>query len=306
MSFQVSDDAFCQLPHGIRLCYRIYGAENAVPLLLIAGLGLQLTSWPSTLIQGLVDSGFRVIVFDNRDVGRSSRVNAKAPNIFQQLFRLTADCPYELGDLALDTLGLLDHLAISKVHLVGMSMGGMIAQTLAAQYPSRVISLTSIFSTTGSHRVGQPASSTLWLLAKPAPRTRERAVARYVNLMRHIGSRRYSMPDYELHDYAAQAWERGNGAEDSAGVARQVGAILKSGDRTAQLRRIHAPTLVIHGEEDRMVAYSGGQASTDAIRGAHLITIPGMGHYIAQDVSPYLVDLIRGHARRSVELDTFM
>lgn len=296
-------DSFCQLSSGIRLCYRTYGREEGIPLLLIAGLGLQLTSWSSRLIRGLVNRGFKVIVFDNRDVGRSSTVEASPPSFFKQLFRLTAGCPYDLEDMTMDTVGLLDHLAIARIHVVGMSMGGMIAQTLTAKYPLRVTSLTSIFSTTGARKVGQPASSTLMRLARRAPRTREQAVASYVSLMRHIGSSRYSMPDAELRLYAGNAWDRGNGSKDSAGVARQIGAILKSGDRTTQLQDIHAPALVIHGDQDRMVAHSGAEACVQAIQGARLITIPGMGHYISDEVSPYLTDLISGHAIRSSEQD---
>lgn len=285
-------DQFCPTPSGLRLCYRTYGSAAGAPLLLIAGLGLQLISWPSGLIDGLVDRGFWVIAFDNRDVGLSGRVAAKPPGLFKQLLRLTKDSPYDLGDMTADTLALLDHLQIDRAHLVGMSMGGMIAQTLAARYPQRVRSLTSIFSTTGARNVGQPAASTLWRLLKPAPRNREAAVARFVNVMRHIGATAYPLPENDLRHYASQAWDRGQGLKDSASVARQIGAIMKSADRTAEVRRIHAPTLVIHGDIDRMVAPSGGKATAQAIPGARLVTLPGMGHSIPDGVVPALLDLI--------------
>ncbi len=299
--FDNGEDQFCDAPTGYRLCYRVHGHARGEPILLIAGLGLQLTYWSPRLIDGLVERGFRVITMDNRDAGRSSRAPHKPPSLWRQLTKRPGARAYTLEDMARDTKGVLDHLEVPRVHLVGVSMGGMIAQVLAAQHPDQTASLTSIFSTTGAGNVGQPAGSTLLKLAKAPPRGREEAVGRYLQIMEHIGSTAYPMNEQALRAYATQAWNRGAGEHAHEGVARQIGAIMKSGDRTAQVRLIKAPTLVVHGDLDRMVAHSGGVATANAIDGADLITIRGMGHFIADGVVPLLTDLIDGHARRSVE-----
>ena len=293
-------EQFCETATGMRLCYSSHGDVHGQPMLLIAGLGLQLTSWSPLMLSGLVRRGFRVIVFDNRDVGRSSRVAAPPPGLWHQFFRLPAPGAYDLSDMAKDALALLDHLGIERTHLVGMSMGGMIAQTMAFLSPQRVISLTSIFSTTGARDIGQPALSTLLRLIKRQAKSRDEAVLRNLSLMRHIGSTRYAMAEQKMRVHAELAWARGNGISAHEGVARQIGAIFKSGDRSAQVRAITAPTLVLHGDQDLMVAHSGGQATAAAIAGADFITIGGMGHYLPDGVMPVLLDLIGGHARRSI------
>lgn len=292
-------DLFCDVPTGVRLCYRTYGPEGGEPLLLIAGLSLQLTSWPSSLIDGLVQSGFRVIVFDNRDVGRSSRIPQQPPGLMRQFLRLPIPSAYDLEDMATDTIGLLDHLRVAHAHIVGMSMGGMIGQIIAGTHPQHTLSLTSIFSTTGSRKVGQPAMSSMSMLTKPPARTRDEAVQRYSAIMAHIGTQTYPVNDAARRAYAADAWDRGQQARDHEGTARQIGAIIKSGDRTAAICRIQVPTLVVHGDRDLMVAASGGTATAAAISGAEMVTIRGMGHDISDGVVPLLIDLIDGHARRS-------
>ncbi|MGH6646617.1 alpha/beta fold hydrolase [Aquabacterium sp.] len=297
----MSMDQFCDLPNGFRLCYRTHGHPDGDPLLLIAGLGLQLTYWSPLITEDLARRGYRVITMDNRDVGRSSRATGKPPGLLRSLSKRIEASAYDLDDMTRDTAGLLAHLHVDRVHVVGMSMGGMIAQNLAALYPDQVRSLTSIFSTTGAGRVGQPALSTLLRLAKAPPRSREEAVAGYLRMMRHIGSTGHFLDEQSLRSYAEQAWDRGHGANAHEGMARQVGAIMKSGDRTARLRGVRAPTLVIHGDQDRMVAPSGGQATADAIPGAVHLTVRGMGHDLPDDVIPYLVDLIDGHAERHSE-----
>lgn len=158
------EDKFCDVSTGMRLCYRTYGPDDGEPLLLIVGLGLQLTAWPISLINNLIQCGYKVIIFDNRDVGRSSRVSQRPPNLLRQLIRRPESSAYDLQDMAQDVIGLLDHLCVTRAHVVGMSMGGMIAQVIAAQYPQRIKSLTSIFSTTGALNVGQPALSSLLML----------------------------------------------------------------------------------------------------------------------------------------------
>ncbi|CAJ0684180.1 alpha/beta fold hydrolase [Ralstonia holmesii] len=302
MSIHAMDEAhdlFCDAPTGVRLCYRTYGLESAEPLLLVAGLSLQLTSWPANMIDGLVQRGFRVIVLDNRDVGRSSRIAQKPPGLLRQFLRLPMPSGYSLEDMAADTVGLLDHLCVARAHIVGMSMGGMIAQIIAGSHPHRTLSLTSIFSTTGSRKVGQPAISSMSMLTKPPARTRDEAVQRYSAIMAHIGTQTYPVDDAARRAYAADAWDRGQQAKDAEGVARQLGAIIKSGDRTAEVRRIRVPTLVVHGDLDLMVAASGGTATAAAIPDAEMVTIRGMGHDISEGVAPLLVDLIAGHAKRN-------
>jgi len=287
------NEQICKLNSGVELCYRCYG--DGEPLLLIAGLGLQLTSWPEDLIQGLVDKGFRVIVFDNRDVGRSTRFSARPPTAMQIALRRMGSEYYDLDDMAADAVGLLEAVGVGAAHIVGMSMGGMIAQTVAARRPERVLSLTSIFSTTGALFVGQPSFGMMLQLMRRPAKTRDEAVARYLEAMRRIGGVKHRINEARLAAYAREAWER-SGGSDAAGIGRQLGAILKSGDRTATLKQITAPTLVVHGDRDPMVHPSGGKATAASIKGARLVTIEGMGHDIADGVVPQLIELISGHA----------
>jgi pimeloyl-ACP methyl ester carboxylesterase len=293
----VDRDRFAELPGDIRLCYRVDGPDDGEPLLLVAGLAIDLTSWPQRLVDGLVDQGFRVIRFDNRDVGRSTFVDAPPPTRLQQLLARPRPDAYDLGDMAGDALRLLDALGVRRAHLVGMSMGGMIAQTLAARHPDRVATLTSIFSTTGDRRVGQPARSTIVRLARPPARTREEAVTRHVSMLRHIGSAAFPPDDAHERAWAASAWDRCEHPRRSRGVARQIQAIQASGDRTAELARITAPTLVVHGDADRMVHPSGGRATARAVPGSRHVQIPGMAHHLAPGVVDRLLDLTASHAR---------
>jgi pimeloyl-ACP methyl ester carboxylesterase len=290
-------DRFVDLPAGPRLCFRVDGPDDGTPLLLVAGLGLDLTSWPRRMVDGFVGRGFRVVRFDNRDAGRSSRIDNPPPGRLRQLLARPRPDAYDLADMAADTVGLLDALGIDRVHLVGMSMGGMIAQTVATRHPGRVASLTSIFSTTGHRRVGQPARSTLVRLARAPARTVEESVERHLAMLGHIGSSVFP-PDEELERaWATAVWDRCGGARSGAPVARQIGAIQASGDRTAELARIPAPTLVVHGDTDRMVHPSGGRATADAIPGARHVELPGMGHHLAPGVVDRLVELTTDLAR---------
>lgn len=290
-------DRFCLLHNGIRVCYRTSGDPTGQPLVLVAGLTLDLTSWPTAMVDALVERGFYVIRPDNRDVGRSTWATTSPPGLLRQMLGRPRRDGYDLADMAADVVGLLDHVGVQRAHLVGMSMGGMIAQTVAARYPSRAASLTSIFSTTGAKRVGQPALSTRRLLAKPAARTREEFITRHFDLMQHIAGRGFPLDEAAAATYAAGAWERGPGPMAGSGVARQINAILKSGDRTAELRNVTAPTVVIHGDRDLIVHPSGGQATAAAIPDADHVTIAGMGHDIAAGVIHRIVDLITTNAR---------
>jgi len=292
----IGEDLFCPISDGRKICYRSYGSSLGEPLVLITGLSLQLIYWPPNLIEELVLQGYQVLVLDNRDVGRSSQSSVRPPSRWQILLRRPAPDAYDLGDMADDVLQLLDHLDISSVHLVGMSMGGMIAQTIAARYPERVRSLTSIFSTTGARNVGQPSPLVrLSMLRKPST-SRQARVRDYLRSAQYIGSTRFAMNLDAIRQYAEQAWDRAPG-NAHVGVARQIGAIIKSGDRTCELKRITTPTLVIHGDRDPLVATSGGYATAAAIAQARFVLLEGLGHFIAASAVPVLLDLIVSHTR---------
>jgi pimeloyl-ACP methyl ester carboxylesterase len=280
---------------GMRLCFSAEGDPADPALLLIAGLGQQLNVWPAALREGLVERGFYVVRCDNRDVGRSGRASCPPPTGTQFLVRRFSEAQYNLGAMSADTIGLLDALGIERAHLVGMSMGGMIGQCVAARAPERVLSLTSIMSTTGAPRVGRPALSTWMRLSLPPARSREAAAERIVGMMRHIGSRGYPFEEDAVRTMALEGWDRGGGSA-AAGVARQLAAIMKSGDRTAEVARITAPTLVIHGDRDPMVNPTGGRATAASIPGARHVAMPGMGHDLPQGACAKLVEEIASHA----------
>jgi pimeloyl-ACP methyl ester carboxylesterase len=288
---------------GISLAYQEIGAAAGEPLVLVAGLGQQLYSWPDPFCEELAARGYRVVRFDNRDIGRSTHESFRpAKPLAMLLGRFPAE-QYVLADLAEDTVGLLDAIGIGSAHLVGVSMGGMIAQTVAARHPDRARTLTSIMSTTGARRTGRPAMSTTRLLAAAAPKTREAAVERALTMFRHIGSHGFPVDEESVRERAGRGWDRD---PSPAGAGRQLAAILKSGDRTPSLRAVAAPTLVIHGDRDRMVHPTGGAATVRAIAGARLETITGLGHDLPQGAWPRLLDLIDDHARaaRSTDVPT--
>jgi pimeloyl-ACP methyl ester carboxylesterase len=280
--------------HGMRICYREEGDPAGPPVLLIAGLGQQLNVWPDEFLDDLGERGLRVVRFDNRDVGRSGRAGCPAPSPGQMMTRRFRDDQYTLGAMVADTLALLDALGTRRVHLVGMSMGGMIAQMVAARQPGRVLSLTSIMSTTGAPRVGRPALSTWMRMAQPPAGNREAAADRVVALMRHVGSRGFPFEEERVREMALEAWDRGDGSA-ADGIGRQLAAIFKSGDRTLEVSRIAAPTLVIHGDRDPMVNPTGGRVTAAAIPGARLRTFPGMGHDLPVALCPQLAEEISAH-----------
>jgi pimeloyl-ACP methyl ester carboxylesterase len=292
-------DQFVDLPNGVRLCYRDHGPREATPLLLVAGWGQDLTSWPDPFIDSLLERGFRVIRHDNRDVGRSSRIETPAPSTLRQLRGRPRADAYNLQDMADDAVGLLNHLGLERVHVLGLSMGGMIAQSMAASHPGRVQTLTSLISTTGQLRIGQPAWSTKLRIAWPAARTRDASVRRHLGLTAHLAGVDYPLDPAVETRYAEGAWDRAAEVRGPAGAAgaRQIQAIQSSGDRTEELRRITAPTLVIHGDRDLIVHPSGGRATADAISGARHVTIPGMGHHLAPGLLDRLVELVTDHIR---------
>ena len=264
--------------NGIEVHYDVTGDDDGVPLLLVMGLGAQMIAWDDDFCAALADRGFTVIRYDNRDVGLSTWFDG-SPGA--DLVTLTAamagqpvEAPYLLSDMAADGVALLDHLGVEAAHVVGASMGGMIAQTIAIEHPARVLSLTSIMSTTGDPTVGGPTGEALAVLVAPRPRDRAEAIERGVTTTRVIAS-----PD---HFDEALARERHAGFYDRAfnpeGIGRQLLAIMASGDRTEALHTLDVATLVIHGDADPLVQPSGGEATAAAIPGAELLVLEGMGH----------------------------
>ena len=214
------------------------------------GLGMQLIHWDLELCEQLAERGFHVIRFDNRDSGLSTKVDAPVPDMRRALFGLRFDAPYLLEDMADDAFGLLDHLGIEAAHVVGASMGGMIAQTMAIKRPERVLSLTSIMSTTGERRAGRPKLRVWGVLMRQAPRDRDAYIERFVKVFRLIGSKGFPLDDDRIRELAAATYDRGH---QTAGTGRQLAAIMASGDRTAKLRTLSVPTTVIHGRDDPLV-----------------------------------------------------
>ncbi|MFE9044709.1 alpha/beta fold hydrolase [Streptomyces sp. NPDC012421] len=292
-----SADQYATLPSGMRLCFRDHGDKDDPAMLLIAGLGEDLTFWSDSFVGSLVAHGFRVVAIDNRDVGQSTFVASPPPGLWRQIAARPRGDAYTLTDMAQDAVGVLDHLGIARVHLVGRSMGGMIAQTIAATAPARVLSLASLYSTTGARKVGQPALSTIRLLAAPPARNRTAAVRAHLRLTRHIAGTAHPIDDAAEAAIAARGWDR-SGGDPAAGTARQIQAIQRSGDRTAQLSRITAPTLVIHGDRDPLVSPSGGAATVKAIRSAQHVVIPGMGHHLPESLVGPVTTYIAQHANR--------
>ncbi|HEY0845540.1 MAG TPA: alpha/beta hydrolase [Noviherbaspirillum sp.] len=291
--------------NGITLAYDVQGTPDGEPILLIAGLGLQLISWPDAFCRGLTSAGLRVIRLDNRDCGLSSKMDHFGkPNLhlafYRSLFHMPLFSGYTLYDMAKDAVGLLDALGIEKAHIVGASMGGMIAQIIAARYPHRTHTLTSIMSTSG--RPGLPGPTLAAhnaMFSQPAnPRDFNSVVDHFVNLFRVIGSPRYPTPDAELRRRVIASVRRNVCAR---GTARQMMAVASSGDLVAQLRTIRVPTLVIHGTEDPLVPIACGRDTARVVPGAVMHEIEGMGHDFPPDLEGYLSALIAAHCKGELE-----
>jgi len=286
--------------NGIDITYEDKGPKDAPPILLVMGLGGQLTLWPDEFVDALVAHGFRVIRYDNRDVGLSTRFDAAGvPNLkwmfVKAALRLPVRSAYTLADMAADGMALLDHLGIDRAHIVGASMGGMIVQHMAARYPERVLSLTSIMSTTGNPRLPRAQKEAMRVLAgRPMSGDAEAMIAYSVNAARVIGSPGYPAEEARLQRRVRGDYERGWYPQ---GVARQMAAIVADGDRRAMLKAVTAPTLVIHGEADPLVPIEGGRDTAAHIAGARLLTIPGMGHDLPLALVDTLTGAIAEHAR---------
>ena len=290
------DERFCDLGE-VTLCYETFGEAENPAVLLIMGLGTQMVAWHEDFCAQLAGRGFHVIRFDNRDVGRSSSLDNRRPPTRGQIVRRRPPAgSYDLSDMGADAVGLLDHLEIDAAHVVGASMGGMIAQLVAAEHPERVLSLVSIMSNTGSLWNGQPALRLYPFLLRPPPREKEAYLDAMVLLFGAIGSSGFERDEQELRDLGALSYERGI---NHRGTQRQLAAILSSGDRTPALRKIKAPTLVIHGKSDRLVRHSGGRATAKAIPGARLDLIDGMGHDLPRQVWDRIIDGIAENAARA-------
>ncbi len=282
--------------NGIEIEYETFGDATKPALLLIMGLGVQMLGWDEGFCRMLADRGFHVIRFDNRDVGLSTHTEAPVPNVLELMGGNYSSASYTLDDMAEDTAGLLDHLGIAAAHVVGASMGGMIGQTLAAKHPDRVLSLTSIMSTTGNSEVGQPRPEAITALITPMPADRDGYIDAVVRSFDVIGSPGYPADGERLRSVIAASYDRAHNPE---GFFHQLAGIMASGDRTEALRSIKAPTVVIHGEEDPLIVKSGGEATAAAIPGAKLVTIPGMGHDLPPELWPRFIDEIVENTERA-------
>jgi pimeloyl-ACP methyl ester carboxylesterase len=280
------------------LCYETFGDPSDPAALLIMGLVTQMVAWHEDFCSELAGRGLHVVRFDNRDCGRSTHLQGPPPTLSQLLLRSKRPARYTLTDMADDAAGLLDHLELAPAHVIGASMGGMIAQSLTARHPEKVRSLVSMMSNTGARWSGQPALRAIPLFLRRPSRQEEREafIERAVRMFATIGSTGLPQDTEDIRALATISYDRDH---DANGPGRQLAAIVASGDRTAELRRIEAPTLVIHGTADPMVAPSGGRATARAIRGAKLMTIEGMGHDLPRAAWPRLIDAIASHAARA-------
>jgi pimeloyl-ACP methyl ester carboxylesterase len=284
--------------NGLTIEYEEFGPTEAPPILLVMGLGMQLVAWPDSLCEALAGRGFRVVRFDNRDVGLSTRMPSRGrlattAALARALVRLPVRPPYTLDDMARDAAGLMDALKIGAAHVVGASMGGMIAQILAAEHPERVKSLTSIMS--APSRVS-PRPKVLRALLRPMPRDREAAIRRMNAFFRLVGGSQYPPTDAELTAKVDRSVRRSYRPD---GFARQLIAIEAAPSRIPMLGRVRAPTLVLHGSDDPLVPPSGGKMTAAAIPGARLRIVPGMGHFLPEALVPLLVDEIAAHCRKA-------
>jgi pimeloyl-ACP methyl ester carboxylesterase len=289
-------EQFCILSDDVELCYETFGDPADPAMLLVMGLATQMVGWHRDFCEELAERGFHVIRFDNRDIGRSSKQNYPVPTLKQLLLRDKRAAGYTLEHMADDGFGLLDHLGIERAHVAGVSMGGMIAQTMAARRPDRVLSLASMLSNTGALWSGQPSPRLYPVLLKPPPKDRAGYIEHAIWVFSKIGSADFARED--LREMAALSYDRGL---NPAGSSRQLAAIIASGDRTPLLRTIVAPTVVIHGTKDKLVPPSGGRATARAIPGARLVLIEGMGHDLPRSAWPRMLDALVDNAARAGE-----
>ncbi len=282
----------------IDICYESFGPVDAPPLLLVMGLGAQMTLWPTGFVSELLERGFRVIRFDNRDAGLSSKSDGDPPDVMaiyaQSMTGQPVEAPYSLSTMAADAVGLLDALDIAAAHVVGASMGGMIVQMMAIEHSDRVLSMTSIMSTTGANDVGQPDPAAMTALLTPPPADRDGAIDATVKTAQVISGSLFDEDDARAR--ATEAYDR---CFDPVGPAFQIAAIAATGDRTERLREVDVPTLVVHGREDPLVTLSGGEATAAAVPGADLLVLGQMGHDTPPIYWSQMADAIFGVAVRA-------
>jgi pimeloyl-ACP methyl ester carboxylesterase len=287
--------------NGIELAYEVFGAFVDRPLVLVMGFAQQMITWPDEFCQWLADRGHFVVRFDNRDVGESTVLDGvTVPDVAAMIASYlahgdpgdVAGAPYTLDDMADDTAGLITALGLESAHVCGMSMGGMIAQTLAYRHPERVRSLVSIMSTTGNPNLPQGRPEALQTLVTPPPlHDRDAFVDATVELFRTIGTPRH-FDEPRVRDLARRQWDRGI---HLLGAARQMIAIAAHGDRRERLKGVKAPTLVLHGDEDPLIPIEAGRDTAAAIEGASFVAIEGMGHDLPEPMWPWIVDAITRH-----------
>lgn len=287
--------------NGIQLCYEIFGADDAEPMLLIMGLGAQMIHWDDDFCRELAGRGFRVIRFDNRDIGQSTKMTGGKKLSPLELLKLRflkipVEAPYRLSDMAKDVIGLMDTLGIPSAHIVGASMGGMIAQEIAITYPQRVKTLTSIMSTTGNPKVPPPTREASAMLMAPPVTTHDEYIVRYAQTWKVLRAGSFPLDEAKDRERAERTFARGL---NPAGVGRQLRAILASGSRKERLASVKAPTLVIHGTVDPLVRPEGGKDTAASIPGAKLVMIDGMGHALPIPMWPQIIGAIAEHAHRT-------
>ncbi len=287
--------------NGISIEYEAYGDKANPPLLLVMGLGAQLTLWPMELVEALVARGYYVIRYDNRDIGLSQKFGEHGiPNFkrvaLMRMVGLRARIPYRLTDMADDAAGLLDALGIAKAHVVGASMGGMIVQLLAVHHADKLLTMTSIMSTTGNRKVppAKPEAMKALLNRAPAGATLEQLMPIGLNVSRAIGSPGYPADEARLKERIERDFTRSFYPQ---GAARQISAIVDDGDRRKRLAKVTTPTLVIHGAADPLVPVEGGRDTAAAIKDAKLLEIDGMGHDLPLELVEQIADAIAEHAR---------
>jgi pimeloyl-ACP methyl ester carboxylesterase len=282
---------------GIELEYEVFGDAAAPTVVLVMGFSLQMIAWDARFCASLAARGFRVVRFDNRDAGKSTKLSyAGFPDFARAMQGDRSAAPYAIEDMADDLAALIVTLGVPSAHLVGLSMGGFIAQETAIRHPGRVLSLASMLSSTGDRRVGQASPQAMAVLLAPLPAERESALDHAVTIWRVIGSPGFPFDEAAVRRRSAEAWDRDH---ETAGAVRQAAALLTQRDRTADLARLRVPALVVHGDGDPLVDLSGGQATARAIPGARLVVVPGMGHDLPEPVWPAIIDAIVGNALRA-------
>lgn len=282
----------------LELEYDVTGDRGAPPLVLVMGFAMQMVAWDDEFCAALAARGFRVVRVDNRDIGLSTHLNQLGvPDFMRVMMGDASVAPYTLADMADDLTGLLDALDLRAAHFVGASMGGFIVQEYAIRHPDRVLSLASIMSTTGARGLAQPTPEASAALMTPPPANRAAAIDRALGIWRVIGSPGFPVDEARIRRRTEVAWDRDH---DPLGVMRQMAAILTQRDRTTDLGRVRAPTVVIHGAADPLVPLAGGQATAAAIPGAKLVVVPGMGHDLPPGAWPAILDAVVDNAARAV------